>query len=332
MYDMPLEIMFDLPKESIGSFRQALAHPEKPSPFSPLIELLPLLPELKRQYAQRNIPAQILFDTMRDVGVWVRTHHRAHGEWGFSEQGWLKNHFGFKLFKLGRVQFVLCEGYVPAMVYERNGEIRLMAPEQMRYRRDGQTDGTCGNFDSEAFTTRLEQKNGTITGHLIHPDRGMVQRELSTLGPDWRLLYAPQTMVLDMHIPEEGPLDIPACIRSFYSAMDFFSRYFPETPFAGFTIESWLLGWPVAKALPGHLNLPRFQKLFYSVPIKEDMEQTLQRVYGHGHRPESAQGAPRDTTLRRVVADLWASGREIFGCGGFIPILEGKPQFYHFEE
>lgn len=159
----------------------------------------------------------------------------------------------------------------------------------------------------------------------------MVQRELSTLGPDWRLLYAPQTMVLDMHIPEEGPLDIPACIRSFYSAMDFFSRYFPKTPFAGFTIESWLLGWPVAEALPGHLNLPRFQKLFYSVPIKEDMEQTLQRVYGHGHRP-TAQSAPRDTTLRRVVADLWASGREIFGCGGFIPILEGKPQFYHFEE
>lgn len=328
MYDMPLEILFDLPAESIPDFHRALAHPEIPSPFSPLWALLPLLPELKRQYAQRNIPAQILFDTLRDVGVWVRTHHRAHGEWGFSQQCWLKNHFEFKLFKLGRIQFMLCEGYLPAMVYERNGEIRLMAPEQGRYRTDGQADGTCGHYDPNAFTTHIVPEAAGVRGHLICPNRGEVQRESSVLSNDWRLIYAPKTMVLDMHIPEDGPLDIPACIRSFYAAMDFFRRYFPETPFSGFTIESWLLGWPVMEALPQHLNLPRFQKLFYSIPIKENMEQTLERTFGHGHRPASAQDAPRDTTLRKTVAELWEKDREIYGCGGFIPIFEGQPQFF----
>ncbi len=60
---------------------------------------------LSVQYEEKGIPETILLDTLSDIVIWTNTHYEITGYLGISEIGWLKNHFAFKLFRLGRLQF-----------------------------------------------------------------------------------------------------------------------------------------------------------------------------------------------------------------------------------
>jgi len=61
--------------------------------------------KLEQQYAQREIPRQILLDTLSDLVVWTDVHYGLTGKLGLAEPSWLENHLAFGLFKLGRLQF-----------------------------------------------------------------------------------------------------------------------------------------------------------------------------------------------------------------------------------
>ncbi len=326
MNSLNLHQLFNLPAESIPFFQQALDSRDPGSAFAPLYDLIDLLPTLQTQYRARSIPDSVFEDTMSDVGIWVQTHHHATGSWGFSEKGWLENHFNFKIFRLGRLQFMPLECQIPALVYTNGSNYTLLAPDGANYRADGQAQGTCGVIDPNGFTSYINQTKEGIEGFVID-HRGAVHSSPTTLDHNWTLVCAPKTPVLDVHIPEGEPLNIDACLSSFESAIRFFATHFPEKHFAAFSGDSWLLGQPLIDALPAHLNLPRFQQLFYIVPLQGDMEPTIERVFGHGHRPASAQEAPANTTLQRAVRNLWLEQKEFYGAGGLIPIKDGVPQY-----
>jgi len=70
-----------------------------------LVLLVQSLPRLQEALARRSIPADVLNQTLPDVGLWMTKFHRQHGVWGTAEQPWLVNHFTGRLFRLGRLQF-----------------------------------------------------------------------------------------------------------------------------------------------------------------------------------------------------------------------------------
>jgi hypothetical protein len=61
--------------------------------------------DTEKLYEQKNIPREVLLDTIQDLGVWIRRSREWTGEWGFSQYGWLILHLRAKIFKLGRLQF-----------------------------------------------------------------------------------------------------------------------------------------------------------------------------------------------------------------------------------
>ncbi|MCL1857928.1 MAG: acyltransferase domain-containing protein [Oscillospiraceae bacterium] len=63
--------------------------------------------DMEKIYQEKNIPHDILIDTVSDLAVWINRHHDWVGEWGFSQYGWLIHHIRGRLFKLGRLQFEL---------------------------------------------------------------------------------------------------------------------------------------------------------------------------------------------------------------------------------
>ena len=75
----------------------------------------------------------------------------------------------------------------------------------------------------------------------------------------------------------------------------------------------------LASFLAPETNLVGFQRFFRLVPVPgADDRQTLERVFG-GPVPDWAK-APRDTSLRRIVADQAASGlRWRMGGGLMMP-------------
>ena len=60
---------------------------------------------MEKLYEEKNIPREVLIETISDLGVWIKRHRDWFGEWGFSQYGWLILHLRAKIFKLGRLQF-----------------------------------------------------------------------------------------------------------------------------------------------------------------------------------------------------------------------------------
>ena len=61
--------------------------------------------DMEKIYQEKNIPRDILLDTISDLGVWINRNKNWTGEWGFAQHGWLIHHIRGKIFKLGRLQF-----------------------------------------------------------------------------------------------------------------------------------------------------------------------------------------------------------------------------------
>jgi hypothetical protein len=65
--------------------------------------------DMEKLYKEKNIPRDILIDTINDLAVWINHNHEWNNEWGFSQYGWIIHHIRGNLFKLGRLQFELAK-------------------------------------------------------------------------------------------------------------------------------------------------------------------------------------------------------------------------------
>jgi len=88
-------------------------------PQRDLIMYLYFCEELKNTYAQRNIPDDVLYDTLSDLLIWAEVYYEVNGRIGLSEPDWVYRHLSGRLFKLGRLQFCMADGelevHIPAV-------------------------------------------------------------------------------------------------------------------------------------------------------------------------------------------------------------------------
>ena len=62
-------------------------------------------------YEEKKLPHDVLMDTLGDIVVWTKVYWSMHNTLGLAETRWLRAHMTGQLFKLGRLQFILKEGY-----------------------------------------------------------------------------------------------------------------------------------------------------------------------------------------------------------------------------
>jgi hypothetical protein len=99
---------------------------------------LAAVPDVRRWHRQRNIPDDVSWATLADLGRHLAVNRRLHGEGGLDRPLWLRSHFRGALYQLGRLQF--CRSripYEPAMLERlavpfRHGDpaLDLHIPEQ----------------------------------------------------------------------------------------------------------------------------------------------------------------------------------------------------------
>lgn len=120
--------------------------------------------------------------------------------------------------------------------------------------------------------------------------------------------------VINMHIPEDGPMDIDECKKSMERMRTFFEKYRKDYNWKGFLCESWLLDRQLRDMLPENSNIIKFQDLGYRYDISET-EGTVFRVFGT-QDPESIKNP---TSLQRNALSFMKAGGK-FRCEGlFIP-------------
>lgn len=285
----------------------------------PALMLVAGIPKIRQAHTARNIPEAVTRDTLSDLEVWMRTFKRQNGHWGLMNLRWLSNHWHGRLYRLGRLQFM--QGRFPDKIrgFRESGTKRVLAlaePGPVRYRRDGLADGTQEVFDPEAWTPTLTMTPEAITGHPVDPAGYILKHTITLPSREWQQVLAPGDPMLDIHIPEGGPMDFDACGQSLKEAPAFFARHFPENPApVTFYCGTWFFDSQLQAILPPHSNIIRFQREFYLYPMRSTDEETFRRVFGS--KPTDLRTAPRDTSLRRAILDFTLAGHHLRCAAGF---------------
>jgi hypothetical protein len=265
---------------------------------------------VRQMHRHQGVPVDITLDTLSDFELWIRDYRQKAGKWGLIEYGWLSNHFMGQLFRLGRLQFCFDHFKYDFHAYRSRHDRRVMllAGDGMRFRGDGQFDGTTGVHDlKNAWTSEFSAGGGKIRGSRIAPDGMAVPETVELTADQWELILQKGDPTLDVHIPAGVPMAHEACGESFKRALAFFPRYFPRRPFCAFNSVSWFLDNQFDRMLSESSNIRRFQREVYLYPVPDAYDsQTFERVFGK--RFENIDAAPRKTSLQRLIVDHVKSG------------------------
>ena len=300
-----------------------------------LLVILSGLPAIRRVHADLGIPEKIARDTFRDTLVWAKQYHKIGVQkddtfvhpskphvWGLGTRAmpWLLGHLYGRLYRVGRLQYRVGPHRQKLLTYRHRstGVVRLLAEPGLRFRGDGLFDGTAGIEDPErAWKTELTEESGRVTGTAIHPEGRALRSPVTLDLNSWELVLREGDQILEIHIPEDGPMDFDGCGESLRDVIEFFPRYHPERAFKAIVCTSWFLDRTYQQLLPERSNIVRFQKECYLFPFRTERTQYgLQRIFGPYSHDLST--APRDTSMRRAVLDHFSRGGVLVGGGALI--------------
>ena len=120
--------------------------------------------------------------------------------------------------------------------------------------------------------------------------------------------------VINLHIPEDGPMSMKDCGISIRRMAEFFAKYRSNFDYKGFICSSWLLDSQLADMLPESSNILKFQKLGFRFLLNEPADSVF-RIFGTSN-PEDIE---KPTYLQRTASEFLKSGGEFRTEGFFIP-------------
>ncbi|MEI7435307.1 MAG: acyltransferase domain-containing protein [bacterium] len=292
-----------------------------PAAMIPALVMLAGVERIRTVHRNRQIPEKVTRDTLTDIEIWIQTYRRQQGEWGLSNIYWLAHHFAGHIFRLGRLQFIHkpFAGPLHAFTHKTTGRVLALSTPDVKIRSDGYVDGTNDVFESQAFTPSFIASDNSVTGHPIHPLGRVLSQPVTLSLADWMPTLAPGDPILDIHIPETGPMDFDLCGDSLRQAIDFFPRHFSEfTPAIAFHCSTWFFDSQYQSILPPSSNIVRFQREFHLFPALSHDREAFLRVFVVP--PIDLTTASRNTTLQRSMLDFTLAGNRLRCAGGFLPI------------
>lgn len=256
-----------------------------------LLAVLLAIPQMERAYAEQGFPAETLKLTLSDIKIWSDHNRRTRGGPGLSPRilGWMKNHLQCRLFRIGRLQFRHKIFANPIQVFLHPVTGKTLAIEED----SGKPILPWGKYVSD-------EKRIDLSG--------------------WERVLKPGDGVLDLHIPEDGPLTMDPVRSSLKAGLAFFKRYFPKLSVRAMVCFSWFFDPAFPDILAPESNLLRFMRLFYCFPLESHHSEILWRVFGREDIDPAT--APRTTSLQRAVLGHLERGGLFQESGGFICIRE----------
>ena len=133
--------------------------------------------------------------------------------------------------------------------------------------------------------------------------------------------------LINLHIPEDGPMDMESCGKSMKMMSEFFAENKPDYDWKGFHCTSWLLDPLLLPMLQEGSNILKFSRLGYTYPV--DIKSDTQfRVFGTTD-PEKVENP---TSLQRKAAEFLKNGGVFLEGGLFIPRKNIESADYDLEK
>jgi hypothetical protein len=240
------------------------------------------VPGLLLQHQQRGIPADVTRSTLSDIGIWARAHKtnglspvhlRAQSaeapstmsSWGLSNLSWPMLSLTGEILRVGRLQHKSGRFDAPFTVYRH----RVTRAVTMVAAQPGV------GFDDKGLLVQTGHEPAWVSVHdqqrvgektllvatKISPT-GMAERDTIALDPsECEVALQKNDPILEIHIPEGGPMDIAACGEGLQRTVREYSSWTPgQDAWMGFTCSSWMLDPHYAELLPPTSNIVRLQR------------------------------------------------------------------------
>lgn len=262
-----------------------------------------------------GMPEEIILDTLSDYGTWARFYLKNKGLVGIGEFGWESNFHSGCIVKLGRIQYETCLFPVPYTIYRSK-----VTGEVIPVLHDGMEVNDYGYMAVEepaAFTAVMKIENGILTCNRIDTKTAQVKNELAEYPlADLELLITQGMPVLNMHIPEVGPLTPESVSESIAMAREYFSA--KGYPAKVAICESWLLDPALQEYGTAAKNILSFQNRFALYPWDHNGSDTFNRVFGRGTDRSDIDALPEDTGLRRGLKAYLKTQKPLRDTGGLL--------------
>jgi hypothetical protein len=291
--------------------------------------------------------ALFLLDTLRlvherqrargvDVGIsrainerhgvaWLRAARDAEGvprvrDWAPS---WFRLVASGELYRLGRLELTPQRWDHPFRVYEheRTGEVVALAESGLGFSASGEL---AAPGIIPAWCSELTETDDGVIGSAISPGATLAARRVHLPAEDWRLALVADDWVLDLHVPTEGELTIPALRDSLEQSLPFFARYYPARTFTAFVCYSWLFSTQLERLLQAPSNILAWQREGYLLPASGGHDDFLNFTFGA--RSLDLVHAPRDTRLRRAIVSELERGAQLH-CGLYLLLTRDLHRF-----
>ncbi len=135
---------------------------------------------------------------------------------------------------------------------------------------------------------------------MLYLDKESIGEEYMTFSQGVKKRLAPNTPVLNVHIPVGADLRPERISDSFNRARDFFKKHFPQKKLQAFVCYSWLLYPRMQTLLGGGSNIGSFYRRFEIIGECNDAEQALENLFGVTSL-QCKNVLPQETSLQRAA-------------------------------
>jgi hypothetical protein len=286
-----------------------------------LLVTMGMVPRVRAVHQVMGVPDAVTRETCTQVSCVAGNFHRmTGGRLGVTRNtlGWMRHYTAGRLFRLGRFEYMIQPSRRSLEVYRHRGTgaVIALAADGVRFNATGHINSPARDGDTEGgWTATLVHEDEAVMGCPICPCGMAVRREVRLPAAEWECVLRPGDDQLDMHIPAGGGMTPERCGDSMRRAAEFFARFFPDRPCRAITCSSWIFNTQFEQIRLSSDNLVQYQRELYLFPTSPSGRDGLWFVFLQDDFNLAA--LPRDTSLRRGVADFLAAGNGWRGGGMF---------------
>ena len=272
-----------------------------------------------------GIPDNILADSCRQIACYAYNYHRATGRPGIflNQLSWLHVYMPpARYYRIGRLEYQSTTYTFPFAIYRRlsDGRTCALCRPGARYRPDGEACPAAGERPADAWEPCLDVRGDGVEGHPVRVDGRAARETVFLPAGEWVQALAPGDPVLMMHIPSGGGMSPDLARDSLRRAIPFFDRHFPDRPVRAIVCSSWIFSNQLVECLPPGSNILALQQMVHLLPLASSPSSGLWFVFLK-HPPFDPATLPRDTSMRRALAD-WLAAGNVFHHGGMYLLRE----------
>lgn len=274
---------------------------------------------LAARHRQLGYPDSVTAQTIQQIASYESNHLRGCGEPGIygRQFPWLTTYLIMPYVRLGRLEFQLSPygGGVKVWRRDSDSQVLALAEEGARVAPDGLL--AAATATSAVWTASLREDEQQVVGFPVDPAGRILRQSVVLSRAAWSPVLRRGATVLNLHIPAGGGMSWQAVCDSFRQAQSFFARYHADSPFAAVVVGTWFMDPQLADILPASANPLRLQQAAYLYPTPPAPD-GLWFVFLQDTVSCDPATLPRDTSLRRALADFLAAGKQWHGGGMFI--------------